>query len=101
MIKAPQVYLDEISAQLEKGEFAAALLTLHAVDRQFLKALSQIDRSRYHFLHAWCMFGLAQYGGAMVRVRCALRLCRLSSDHVLFAREATAWDDLSSPGSGS
>ena len=26
----------------------------------------------------------------MVRVRCALRLCRLSSDHVLFAREAIA-----------
>ncbi len=80
------VLLERLSELVESREFNKVLPELLAVDNRQLRSLSLIERSTFHFLYARYLFARGEYSRAHARVRCALRLCRSGSDHVLFAR---------------
>jgi transcriptional regulator with PAS, ATPase and Fis domain/Tfp pilus assembly protein PilF len=82
-----QDHLEQISQLLDSAEFASVAQMFAAVRASELRTSSSLDRSRFHFLYGRFLFSQGEYGKALTKVRCALRLSRSGSDHALFARE--------------
>jgi two-component system, NtrC family, response regulator AtoC len=85
VIVTPQM-LQGLGELISEKEFSSVSPEAFAVLARQSRALSLADRSTFHFLYARYLYIHGDYCRARARVRCAVRLCRAGSDHVLFAR---------------
>ena len=72
---------------LRGNDHEKALEVLRAIRLRAFERPSGTESSEYYYLYARCLFRRGEYGSALVKLRGALRLCRFTADHVLYANE--------------
>jgi transcriptional regulator with PAS, ATPase and Fis domain len=79
--------LELVGPLLERGEAIAALKVLGDFRKDGVQPLSRVEWSEYCYAYARCLFRLGEHDRALPKVRVALRLSSLTSEHSLYASQ--------------